>query len=97
MRLAGGDVRVVAELAPGVAPDVTMRAIAAATDASSLALVGHEPDLGLLAAWLLGAERPLPFKKGAVCRIDVRRWPARAGSGELIWFAPPKLLRRMGK
>lgn len=81
-------------LAPGAAPDVTMAAVATATDASAVALVGHEPDLGLLAAWLLGADRPLPFKKGAVCRIDVRRWPARAGAGQLIWFAPPKLLRR---
>jgi phosphohistidine phosphatase len=91
------DVIVLPELAPDVAPDATMRALASATEASSVALVGHEPDLGLLAAWLLGADRPLPFKKGAVCRIDVRRWPARAGSGELIWFAPPKLLRLAGR
>jgi phosphohistidine phosphatase len=82
------------ELAPGGAPEVAMGAVAAATDASAVALVGHEPDLGLLAAWLLGADRPVPFKKGAVCRIDVRRWPVRAGAGQLIWFAPPKMLRR---
>lgn len=85
------------ELSPDVAPDVSMRALAAATGASTIALVGHEPDLGLLAAWLLGADRPIPFRKGAVCRIDVRAWPARAGRGELIWFAPPRLLRRIGK
>jgi phosphohistidine phosphatase len=84
------------ELAPDVAPEVTMRALAATTDAASVALVGHEPDLGLLAAWLIGADRPIPFKKGAVCRIDVRAWPARAGRGELVWFAPPRLLRRVG-
>jgi phosphohistidine phosphatase len=88
------DVLILPQLAPGVAPEVTMGTVAAATEASAVALVGHEPDLGLLAAWLLGADRPVPFKKGAVCRIDVRRWPARAGVGQLIWFAPPKLLRR---
>jgi phosphohistidine phosphatase len=88
-------VLVLSELAPDVAPEVTMCALAAATDAAPVALVGHEPDLGLLAAWLIGADRPIPFKKGAVCRIDVRAWPARAGRGELIWFAPPRLLRRL--
>jgi phosphohistidine phosphatase len=89
-------VTVVPELAPGTAATKAMGAVASATTVSSIAIVGHEPDLGVLAAWLLGAERPVPFKKGAVCRIDVRGWPARAGSGELVWFAPPKLLRRLG-
>lgn len=84
------------DLAPDVGPDKTMRSLATATEAASVALVGHEPDLGLLAAWLLGADRPIPFKKGGVCRIDVRGWPARAGRGELLWFAPPRLLRRLG-
>jgi phosphohistidine phosphatase len=84
------------ELAPGAAADQTMRAVAAATEADSIALVGHEPDLGLLAAWLLGTDRPIPFKKGAVCHLAVRGWPARAGRGELLWFAPPRLLRRLG-
>lgn len=92
-----GDILVVPDLAPDTPPDRAMRAVAAATDAVSLAIVGHEPDLGLLAAWLVGADRPLTFKKAAVCRIDVRHWPPRAGSGELIWFAPPKLLRMAGR
>jgi phosphohistidine phosphatase SixA len=87
----------VPELSPDVAPDVTMRAVTSATGAPAIALVGHEPDLGLLAAWLLGVDRPIPFRKGAVCRIDLRHWPARAGRGELIWFAPPRLLRRIGR
>jgi phosphohistidine phosphatase len=90
-------VLVLPELAPEETPETTMRALAAATGARSVALVGHEPDLGLLAAWLLGTDRPIPFKKGAVCRIDVRPWPARAGRGELVWFAPPRLLRRIGR
>lgn len=55
-------------------------------------LVGHEPDLGQLAAWMIGAAAPIPFKKGAVCRFDADRWPLRPPL-RLVWFAPPKLLR----
>jgi phosphohistidine phosphatase len=79
-------------LAPGSEPVTTMTALTKATRARRLALVGHEPDLSVLAAYLLGARRPLPFKKGAICRIDAAR-PTEAGAGTLIWFAPPKLLR----
>jgi phosphohistidine phosphatase SixA len=56
-----------------------------------MALVGHEPDLGLLAAWLLGARQPLPFKKGGVARIDVASWPPQR-NGQLRWLASPKIL-----
>jgi phosphohistidine phosphatase SixA len=59
-----------------------------------IALVGHEPDLGQLAAFLLGGKRPLPFRKGGICRIDVQGLSStRAGS--LIWFIPPRVLRKL--
>ena len=61
-----------------------------------VALVGHEPDLGELAAALVGASRALAFRKGGVCRIDVERIDSSAG-GSLIWFLPPKLLRKTGR
>jgi phosphohistidine phosphatase len=57
-----------------------------------IALVGHEPDMGELAARLAGLRRPLPFKKGAVCRIDATAIPPE-GLGVLRWFATPKMLR----
>jgi phosphohistidine phosphatase len=85
------------ELAPDGSPVAVMTALAAQTTASTFALVGHEPDLGALAAWLVGAARPIPFRKGAVCRIDGRGWPARRGSADLVWFATPKMLRRLGR
>jgi phosphohistidine phosphatase len=62
---------------------------------SRLALVGHEPDLGELAARLLGAKGTIEFKKGAVCRIDVDR-AMPAGPGTLRWFLPPRVLRGLG-
>lgn len=63
------------------------------TGAERVALVGHEPDLGHLAAILLGASRPLPFKKGGICRIDVE-W-RREAKGTLVWFLSPAALRRL--
>jgi phosphohistidine phosphatase len=59
---------------------------------SRIALVGHEPDLGELAAKLLGAKGLVEFKKGAICRIDVDR-AMPAGPGVLRWFLPPRALR----
>ena len=62
---------------------------------SGIAVVGHEPGLGELAAWLIGAATPLPLKKGGVCRIDLSGRP-RSGSAQLIWLATPRMLRALG-
>jgi len=59
-----------------------------------LALVGHEPDLGECAARLLRARGTVPFKKGAVCRIDVDV-ALPGGPGVLRWFLTPRLLRKL--
>jgi phosphohistidine phosphatase len=82
-------------LAPGGSPAAVAEAVGALTKGRSLAIVGHEPGLGELAAWLIGARQPLPFKKGGVCRIDVADWPPTAKSGTLVWFATPKMLRAL--
>jgi phosphohistidine phosphatase len=59
-----------------------------------IALVGHEPNIGELAARLIGARAPMPFKKGAICRIDFEVFPPK-GAGQLVWFATPKMLRQL--
>jgi phosphohistidine phosphatase len=61
---------------------------------TSIALVGHEPGIGELAARLVGSRHPIPFKKGAVACIEVDALPP-AGPGTLQWFLPPKALRRI--
>lgn len=88
-------------LAPGHNPDRTVRAmLAEARRFTEVALVGHEPDLGLLLAWLLGHDdndlhdTPFIVRKGSVCRVDVDR---RTRAAHLVWFAPPKLMRRVGR
>lgn len=89
-------VRTLDELAPGHEPASVLTELAKRVKRRRVALVGHEPDLGQLAAVLLGAQRALEFRKGGVCRIDVDRLGSSA-MGSLIWFLPPKILRKAGR
>ena len=57
-----------------------------------IALVGHEPNIGELAARLIGARSPIEFKKGAICRIDFEGLPPKS-LGRLRWFVTPRILR----
>lgn len=81
-------------LSPGAGAPGVAELIAQHTQQSGIVLVGHEPGLGELGAWLIGARQPLAFKKGGIARIDV---PAQTvnGSGSLIWMATPKMLRAL--
>jgi phosphohistidine phosphatase len=89
-------VRTLDALAPGHEPRAVVAQLARTARRRRVALVGHEPDLGELAAHLIGVDRALPFKKGGVCRIDLESLaPRRAGT--LVWFVPPKLLRGMAR
>ena len=60
-------------------------------DADTIVIVGHMPDLGIYAAWLLGAgDRILRFEKaGAACfRVDGKE--IQEGAGVLEWFITPE-------
>lgn len=81
-------------LAPAGTSAAVFEEIARHAKKGSLALVGHEPDIGELAARLIGARTPLSFKKGAVCRIDIEVLPPK-GTGALRWFLPPRMLRKL--
>jgi phosphohistidine phosphatase len=87
-------VKILEALAPGHTPANVMTQLARAAKRRRIALVGHEPDLGELAAHLLGAQRALAFKKGGICRIDVEGLTGKR-AGSLIWFVPPKVLRKL--
>ena len=80
-------------LSPGHSPASVMAQLARSARRGRIALVGHEPGLGELAAHLIGSGRALPFKKGGVCRIDVESLTSRR-AGALHWFVTPKVLRR---
>lgn len=82
-------------LAPGGRPQAVIEAIKThARRSRRMALVGHEPDLGELAARLLGARGGVEFKKGAVCLIDVDG-ATPGGPGTLRWMLTPKALRAL--
>jgi phosphohistidine phosphatase len=83
-----------------LAPDGSYAAIVADLEKHGrkprLALVGHEPAIGELAARLIGSRHALEFKKGAICRIDLDEIPP-AGPGDLRWMLTPRVLRALKK
>jgi phosphohistidine phosphatase len=81
-------------LAPAGTPGAVMQELAKHAKKGSVALVGHEPNLGELAARLIGARQALEFKKGGICRIDFETLPPK-GTGQLRWFVPPRMLRKL--
>jgi phosphohistidine phosphatase len=84
------------ELAPHGGPAAVLAALRE-KKARRIALVGHEPDLGLLVSECLGkpdAALPIRLKKGAVACISFVAEP-RAGGGTLTALVPPRALRRM--
>jgi phosphohistidine phosphatase len=81
-------------LAPAGTPAAVMQELTKHVRKARVALVGHEPNLGELAAELIGARVPLEFKKGGLCRIDFDVLPPK-GMGRLRWFVTPKMLRKI--
>jgi phosphohistidine phosphatase len=64
----------------------------------TLALVGHEPDLGHWVSWVLtGSDRPfMQLGKGGACLIEFSNQPV-PGRAQLHWLLPPRQLRRLGR
>jgi phosphohistidine phosphatase len=85
----------VASLAPGGTYQGVIADLEKHGRRARIALVGHEPAIGELAARLIGTRHSIEFKKGAVCRIDVDALPPSA-PGDLRWFLSPRILRRLG-
>jgi phosphohistidine phosphatase SixA len=88
-----------AELTPGKPPAVSERLAAgelkprklskAVTEVGGkvVVLVGHQPDLGEYAAWLLGSDGDIKFEKGGAACVAVG--DVEEGSGTLEWLVPP--------
>lgn len=92
--LLGGtdEVKITDALAPAGAPSDLYRFAQRFKHIDEIMFVGHEPDMGRLAGGLLWAtpELEIPFKKAAVCRIDVHDLPPTS-PGILKWFITPKI------
>jgi phosphohistidine phosphatase len=63
-----------------------------------VALVGHEPHLGLLVGYLLSGKAVsfVDLKKGGACLLEMDD-PSRPGSGCLEWLLSGRELRRLGE
>ena len=81
-------------LAPAGSPSGVIQDVVKHARKGRIALVGHEPNLGELAARLIGARTPIEFKKGGICRIDFEVLPPK-GAGQLRWLVTPKMLRKI--
>jgi phosphohistidine phosphatase len=82
-------------LAPGHAAADILKGLQVHRRAHAVMLVGHQPDMGELASFLLSgsaALAQLDFKKGGVAAIAVPALPPQS-SGTLRWLLTPKQLR----
>jgi phosphohistidine phosphatase len=64
----------------------------------AVALVGHEPHLGLLVGHLLTGKSAsiVDLKKGGACLLEMND-PSQPGTGCLEWLMTDRELRRFGK
>jgi phosphohistidine phosphatase len=87
------EVRLCRELAPGGKRRRLSRVIKD-LGMSTVAAVGHQPDLGEFAAWLIGSKNAdIDFAKGGVACIHWEDMPGRP-HGELQWLVTPQWLGR---
>ncbi|MEO8604027.1 MAG: phosphohistidine phosphatase SixA [bacterium] len=86
-------------LAAGAAPQDILKCLNPTGRVNRLLLVGHQPDLGDLASYVLtgsASRASLPFKKAAVAAISLDSLPPR-NPGLLEWFLTPGQLRCIGE
>ncbi len=83
-------------LLPGAEPLQLFRELAKDKDLSSIFLFGHAPHLDDVIATSLGSRHHLTsLKKAGVALVQLKR--LSPPSGELLWLATPKLLRKAAK
>ena len=83
-------------LLPGAEPLQLFRELAKDKELSVVFVFGHAPHLDDLVATALGTKHHVTsLKKAGVAHVELRRLVPP--SGELIWLATPKLLRKAGK
>ena len=86
-------VEVALPLQPGTSRDDVV-AWLARFDRGTVAIVGHEPQLGQLVTYLVSGcdGSGMDIKKGGVCLLEFDGSP-QAGKGRLVWSIPPRVLR----
>lgn len=80
-------------LVPEASPELILPFLNQHEEEAALALVGHEPHVSALLAFLLTGETRahVPFKKGGVALLESNK-PVRAGQCVLRWLLEPSQL-----
>ncbi|MDQ2767946.1 MAG: phosphohistidine phosphatase SixA [Gemmatimonadota bacterium] len=88
-------VETVPALEPDRAPSELAAWLRAQREARVVAVVGHEPHLGMLVTWLISGLRDshVKIEKGGVCLLDLER-AAGARCATLRWALMPGMLER---
>jgi phosphohistidine phosphatase len=83
-------------LAPGKPPGPVVDWLRQQPRGATVALVGHEPDVGQLVTWLLTGLRQsvIPMKKGGACLLEFSQ-EVKPGRAKLTWALRPGQLRRL--
>ena len=92
------EAEVCAALAPGHHPQSVLEALGKG-ESGTIVLVGHEPDMGELASWLLTGSAQavrVPFRKGGAVAIELHD-ARRKGPGVLRWMLAPRQLRALAE
>jgi phosphohistidine phosphatase len=91
------EIQQTAHLAPGASAGALFTEIKSHTGVESVALVGHQPDLGLLVSGIIGSAAPsIQLKKGGVCCVNVSETVPTL-RGDLVWLLTPKQLRLLAR
>lgn len=92
------DIQQTTNLAPGAAIEALVAEIKSHAGAESVALVGHQPDLGDIIASIIECNGSLAIelKKGGICALNVTETVPTL-RGVLQWLLTPKQLRLFGK
>ena len=76
--------------------DALIEQLERSVDTTGIAMIGHEPDLGKFATYLLTGERihGIRFKKSAIACIETGKLSPPSGN-ELRWMLTPKIMNNM--
>jgi phosphohistidine phosphatase len=83
-------------LLPGAEAALLFRELAKDKDSASIFLFGHAPQLDDVISTALGSKHQVTaLKKAGAALVELKR--ISPPTGQLVWLATPKLLRRAGK
>jgi phosphohistidine phosphatase len=89
------------ETVPGLAqgaPNMVAQWLRTQHDTDVVAIVGHEPYLGILVTWLMSGltSSHAEIEKGGVCLLDIEGTPG-ARSATLRWALTPEILEKLSR